>query len=161
MSAETDSFLRDYVLTNLKTLSKLDMNKKIIVRNGVIILDDYPFPVQWAKRWLMGDNRSETVQFIKTVFHNAFQMYQNHITIHKSSKDKGILTEINHIKTSLSEALTGVNNLSKTYHNDAFTKSTIEVLVELTHVHIENMRVYVECENENLSEPPYEDFENQ
>lgn len=138
-----DTYLYGYVMTNLKTISHLEMNKKIIVRNGFIILDESPVVVQSFKRWFMGDNRSESIQFVKTTFHNAFQLYQNHIAQHKVKPDETLLHGMFSIREALIEACNGVENLSKTYYGDASTKSVVLVLLDLIQTHIKTIDAYL------------------
>ena len=123
--------LEEYVSRNLKIIGKIDLNSKIIVRNGNIYIEQGIFGLfVGPKRWIMGDDRYNTVEFIKTLIHQAFLLSDSYMERFKHYKDTTCLTKLRHMKDDMSHAQKGVLHMKDTYKHDATIHSMIEVLYQ-------------------------------
>lgn len=121
--------LEEYVSRNLKIIGKIDLNSKIIIRNGNIYIEQGFFGLFIGpKRWIMGDDRYNTIDFIKTLIHQAFLLSDNFMEKLKHYSDEGYSIKLKHIKEDLEHALQGILHMKDTYKHDATIHSMIEVL---------------------------------
>ena len=123
-----NNILHDYIFTNLKVISKIDTHSKIIIRNGNIYIDDTKAWYQFAKRWMFGDDRYGTIQFLKTIIQTSFN-YSNNLSMkYKSTQDKTILSILESINLDFKNSLNGVDKLKQTYNEDLVMVSHLEII---------------------------------
>ena len=123
-----NNILHDYIFTNLKVISKIDTNSKIIIRNGNIYIDDTKAWYQFAKRWILGDDRYGTIQFLKTIIQTAFNYSSNTSMKYKSTQEKSILNILENIKGDFKNSLQGIEKLKQTYNDDLVMVSNLEII---------------------------------
>ena len=64
--------LEDYISKNLNVIGQIQLHSKINIRNGNIFIEEQWWGVAPVKRYVMGDNRYDTLEFIRTLIHGAF-----------------------------------------------------------------------------------------
>ena len=107
------------VILNLKLISKIKQNEKMVVINKILRVDQRPF--QTIFRWYTADNRLDTLHFIEFVVNSAFHCLD-------SSDDNVYKDDV--IKKELLNILAGLDNLKATYKLDTFIVSKIDILNE-------------------------------
>ena len=138
-----NNILHDYIFTNLKVISKIDTNSKIVIRNGNIYVDDTNIWIQFAKRWILGDDRYGTIQFIKTIIQTAFN-YSNNLSMkYKSNQDKQILITLQNIKEDFKNSLEGLGKLNQTYSDDLVMISNMEIIINGITDHITELETTI------------------
>lgn len=107
------------VILNLKLISKIKQNDKMIVVNKVIQVDHRLF--QPLFRWYTSDNRSETFNFITLIINKGIENLS-------SEKKEDVIYTKDFIKKELLNCLEGLENLGATYKNDILISSKIDLL---------------------------------
>ena len=132
----------DYISNNLKVIGKIELNTKVCIRNGHVYLD-----TSWIlpnlKRFVMGDDRYSTIEFIRTLIHNAFVLSDNlsmHLALNVKKDEMKYVSILKRLLTDLTQSVRGVRNLNDTYANDAAIRSKIEVLIDNLNVQTEQIR---------------------
>lgn len=110
------------VILNLKMISKIKQNDKMIVVNKVINVDYRYIP--FIQRWITSDSRNDTIYFIELVVDKAIE----YIDIH-DEESSTIFDKSNIIKCLLS-CIQGIDNLSVTYKLDNLLVSKTDMLKE-------------------------------
>jgi hypothetical protein len=115
------------LLTNLKLLSHLKQHDKLTCdnKNDVVEIDSRYY-LQGIRRWICGDTRTETINFIDKLVVSAEYLSEN-LILSKNIDDKHnlkILTE------DLISSKNGLNNLKITYFDDKLFVSRIENYLE-------------------------------
>ena len=82
--------LEEYLTRNLKVIGKIELNSKICIRNGNIYLDNSRMLGYGIKRYFMGDSRTSSIEFIRTLMNTSFVylnvLIQNKDTDHNNLK---------------------------------------------------------------------------
>lgn len=107
------------VVLNLKLISKIKQNDKMIIVNKIIRVDNRL--IQPVLRWYTSDNRIETLQFIEILINKALDNISNGV-----KEDSVYTTDL--IKKELINSLIGLENLNATYKNDIYISSKIDLL---------------------------------
>lgn len=107
------------VVLNLKLISKIKQNDKMIIVNKIIRVDNRL--IQPVLRWYTSDNRIETLQFIEILINKALDNISNDV-----KEDSVYTTDL--IKKELINSLIGLENLNATYKNDIYISSKIDLL---------------------------------
>jgi hypothetical protein len=115
------------LLTNLKLLSHLKQHDKLTcdTKNDLIEIDSRYY-LQGIRRWICGDTRAETINFIDKLVVSAEYLSEN-LILSKNVDDKHnlkILTE------DLISSKNGLNNLKITYFDDKLFVSRVENYLE-------------------------------
>ena len=115
------------LLTNLKLLSHVKQNDKLTCdsKNDLIEIDSRYY-LQGIRRWICGDTRAETINFIDKLVVSAEYLSEN-LILSKNVDDKHnlkILTE------DLISSKSGLNNLKITYFDDKLFVSRVENYLE-------------------------------
>ena len=111
----------DDVILNLKMISKIKQNDKMIVINGIINVDIRV--VQPVRRWYTSDNREDTIGFISNVINHALR-----IATEKSNSNN--VYDKDSIKNELLSTIQGLDHLSATYKIDNLMVAKIDILKE-------------------------------
>ena len=116
----------DYILTNLKILSLVQINQKISIYKGHLQIDYHA--LQFIKRWINKDSRESLIIFLNDLLKKINHLFKN------SDKDKlevisTILNEIDKIK---------LNNLKITYTDDPITVVKLDTIF----LHFKKLSVY-------------------
>lgn len=115
-----DNLKIEDIVLNLKLISKIKQNDKMIIINQILNVDSRL--LQSIRRWYTCDNRNDTVQFIENVINTAID-YMNH-------ENKNTVYDIESIKIELKNTIQGLENLSATYKIDNLIISKIDILKE-------------------------------
>lgn len=109
-----DSLSIDELVLNLKLISKIKHNDKMIVIDKVIQTDQRL--LQPIRRWWTSDNREDTVNYVELIINQTIQYL-------KIDNNDSILKE-------LPLTIRGLDNLKSTYKADQLFKSKIDILKE-------------------------------
>jgi len=107
------------VILNLKLISKIKQNDKMIVVNKIIQVDNRF--LQPIFRWYTSDNRAETFNFITLIINKGTE------NLLSDKKEDSIYSK-EFIKKELLNSLQGLENLGATYKNDILISSKIDLL---------------------------------
>jgi len=113
---------RDYI-TRLKFIGTFQPNEKIDVKNLKIENNTIITPF---KRMLLGESRDTTYQFLSSTIDRSFEIVNSYCRSDKISEKlfcKNILND-------MIKAITGLQNIQKTYKDDKLFYCNIEVLIE-------------------------------
>lgn len=154
-NAEKESPL---ILTNLKIISSLKPGDKLTSKDNILVIDT-SYVTQGAYRWINGDSRSSSVEFIKKVMDKAYNIIDN-IYMAEFEKDAEIPGKKNYyskreVNTTyfkdgnsqqlqaysieLTNAIKGLQNLKVTYKDDIATCSKIDVVVDKISIRIKKI----------------------
>jgi hypothetical protein len=128
------------LLTNLKLLSHVKQHDKLTCdnKNDVVEIDSRYY-LQGIRRWICGDTRTETINFIDKLVVSAEYLSEN-LILSKNVDDKHnlkILTE------DLISSKNGLNNLKITYFDDKLFVSRIENYLEKIKLRIDKNNKYI------------------
>lgn len=135
--------LTDYLL-DLKVLSKLEVNQKLIIRENQLNIDTTYF--QSINRAFTGDSRVSTLQYIEELNNNLSNEIEN--ILDNYSKNRNIQDSPSNILINISQnlklACKGLTNLTSTYISDNFNKSKIEIIIEQFQLKITKISEYIQ-----------------
>lgn len=130
----------DNILLNLKIISQIKENEKITLVNNTIEIDNRFF--QSVYRWFAGDNRTITLNKIKEVIENSYNIIDCIIlnesannNQHKNICNNNILSKnnsqlLNDFSLNLSNTIKGLENLKTTYKYDITINSELEIIID-------------------------------
>ncbi len=131
----------DGLLVNLKILGKIKDAEKIDISADKIKLQGNTFYTSLI-RFIKGDSRGKTIQFINEVitnsidvlmqFVNSTQMSPYNANSYQYNKN---YTSLVNLSIELKNCITGLESLKKTYDDDVHTVSQIEVIVNKIKIH--------------------------
>jgi len=133
-------------LTNLKILSKLKSNNKLIFNEGKFSIDEWNYS-QPLRRWWSQESRNNTLghleSFIGGLFTIIDSIYSRELNGGEASGDdyypevntSNVFKEENskillQFVTEIGHAIQGLNNLKRTYKSDTATVSSLEIIIE-------------------------------
>ena len=90
----------------------------------------------------MGDNRYDTLEFIRTLIHNTFVLCDRIILDANETKYHSILSRLN---KDLVNAKSGLSNIKDTYLNDARISSSVDVLLD--NIDVQNNKINLFLQN--------------
>ena len=137
MNTEKESFnLKkdiDTILLNLKIISQIKENDKLITSNSMLEIDTTYF--QFAKRWFNNDSRISTIEYIKSIVDATLEITDTTLSEENKLKSKNIFEEDNshllqRFLLEMTNACKGLDNLKITYSNDISIVSAIEISKE-------------------------------
>jgi hypothetical protein len=121
--------LNDLIL-DLKIISKIKPNNKLIIENNKIYIDDSYYFAS-ILRYFYNQNRNSSIEYIEKLNENL-EIEINDIIINKKNENNilkdnpsNILVNLSH---DLTQAVNGLKNLILTYSNDNFLISKIEMI---------------------------------
>ena len=147
----------DLIVRNLKILSSIKPNDKIIKKKHTIKIDS-PYLYQGFSRYWTGDSRKESLNhiehLIETTFNNIDLIYSNEIEYRTGglngnnnyyNKGQSYFETENTQKlqifsTELKNSIVGLSNLKQTYNSDISICSRIEVLIEKINLRIKKIQ---------------------
>lgn len=139
--------ITDQILVNLKIISKINPQDKLKVNYNNTSSIDKDNMLSSIYRWIHGDSRDKTIQFIKNVITDAVNITndimnstyinnKNKKTIYEENEFNKSLTTLNLIKHELENAKTGIHNLKTTYELDIQIVSQLEVIMSRIDNHL-------------------------
>lgn len=114
----------DYIITNLKIISIVQINEKLGVKKGHLVIDR-DSNIQPIKRWFNRDSRDMILNFIKDLLKNICNVL-NKI---KSLEQQDYLWNLGRILIEMDSIESGLNNLKTTYSDDPVTNANIDNLI--------------------------------
>uniref|UniRef100_A0A6C0IXT5 Uncharacterized protein n=1 Tax=viral metagenome TaxID=1070528 RepID=A0A6C0IXT5_9ZZZZ len=112
----------DTDILNLKTLSILEKNDKVSIKNNIITIDSNNL-FQSLKRWWYDSNRDKGIIFIENFINDIkIKIIENSCNLENSI--------INDIRTHLFNSKDGLNNLKITYNNDVNINKKLDTILK-------------------------------
>ena len=108
MSKEIDS-----ITINLKVLSNLEQNKKIITKESYLNIEKDSYIPEAIRRSWRGDSRDETIKKIELIINKAIELKDTHIQL----------------VTLLQDSKKGILNLKETYSDCHQTKARLDTIL--------------------------------
>lgn len=138
--------LIDETILNLKILSNIKKNDKLITNTNILEIDN-PNILQGLNRWYYNENRELTVKKLNQICENTFKITDY---ILSNEKDKNITNQKNVLQYNNNElfqlliiemtnSLNGLNNLKDTYVKDISISSQIDILKKKITMKIEKL----------------------
>ncbi len=110
------------VVLNLKLISKIKQNEKLIIDNKIIKVDVRI--LQNIRRWLTSDGRDESIDYVEFIISETIAYINNLVDDNNLVYSKSKLIE------ELSNTSNGLDNLKSTYKIDNIITSRIDILKE-------------------------------
>lgn len=107
----------DELIINLKVLSSLQPNCKLITRDTYLNVEQKNWVPQAIKRWHRGDSREETLKKIDSVINRSLSSY---LTKKVDSN----------LKEYLLNSIAGLSNLKETYSTCVQTCSRLDTIID-------------------------------
>lgn len=120
MDENTQELKMEEIVLNLKLVSKIKQNEKMIVINKILSVDHRI--AQALFRWYTSDSRHDTITFIEMIINKALDYTYSETIDQTYSKDI--------VKKELELSIAGLENLSATYKLDNIIVSKIDILKE-------------------------------
>lgn len=120
MDENTQELKMEEIVLNLKLVSKIKQNEKMIVINKTLSVD-HRF-AQSLFRWYTSDSRHDTITFIEMIINKGLDYTYSETIDQTYSKDI--------VKKELELSIAGIENLSATYKLDNIIVSKIDILKE-------------------------------
>tara|TARA_B110000858_G_C17769471_1_gene458832 strand:- start:385 stop:759 length:375 start_codon:yes stop_codon:yes gene_type:complete len=114
-----DSTGVEETILNLKMISKIKQNDKLIIVNKILHVDNRI--LQPVFRWYSADNRYDTINFITDIINEGIEF---------SRTLEHPIFNVDTIKEELMNATNGLDNLSATYKLDNLVIAKIDILKE-------------------------------
>ena len=107
---------KDELIINLKILSQLEKNRKLITKETYLNLEsDNTIQVpEFMKRWFRGDSRDESLKKIDNIIVKSINLVEKYNVLEQYLKD----------------SIIGLENLKDTYSKCTQTKARIDVIIE-------------------------------
>ena len=119
------------LILDLKIISKIKPNNKLLINNGKLLIDETYF-FNGIMRYYKNQNRENTIEYIQNLNKNLEDEI-NKIILNKDVEDNilrdnpsNILVNLSH---DLTQAVNGLKNLILTYNSDNFLVSKIEMII--------------------------------
>ena len=103
----------DEIIVNLKVLSELEQNKKLITKETFLNVEKSYFIPESLRRFYRGESRDETIKKIDLVINNALEKLEDNPNL----------------KEFIVNASKGINNLKQTYTDCNQTKARLDTIL--------------------------------
>tara|TARA_B100000886_G_C20414076_1_gene488461 strand:- start:49 stop:471 length:423 start_codon:yes stop_codon:yes gene_type:complete len=110
------------VVLNLKLISKIKQNEKLIIDNKIIKVDVRI--LQNIRRWLTSDGRDESIDYVEFIISETIAYINN------LPDDNNLVYSKSKLIEELSNTSNGLDNLKSTYKIDNIITSRIDILKE-------------------------------
>jgi hypothetical protein len=110
------------IVINLKILSQLDKNQKLITRGSYINIEGPSLIPEFIRRWNRQENRAETIKKINTIINSAIDLIDN--TDNKYD-----------IKQYIIDSKLGIQNLKETYSTCSQTCARLDIILDKINLH--------------------------
>ena len=129
----------DELIINLKVLSSLQPNCKLITRDTYLNVQQKNWIPQSIKRWHRGDSRDETLKKLDSVINRSLNSYLSN----KVSSN---------LKDYLLSSVTGLTNLKETYSVCVQTCSRIDTIIDKINRTLQEEQEILGLENDEYDE---------
>jgi len=110
------------IVINLKILSQLNKNQKLITRGSYINIEAPSLIPEFIRRWNRQENRAETIKKINNIINFAIDIIDN--TDNKYD-----------IKQYIIDSKLGIQNLKETYSTCSQTCARLDVILDKINLH--------------------------
>ena len=123
----------DNCLLNLKIISKLEENDKLITNQDILKIDK-PVFFQGVKRWFSKEGRETTMDKLNEIYNESFKITDGILKDEKmDKKEDNDLDDSNSqifqkFIVEFTNSLNGIDNLKKTYKDDVPMKSQLDMI---------------------------------
>ena len=123
----------DNCLLNLKIISKLEENDKLITNQDILKIDK-PVLFQGVKRWFSKEGRETTMDKLNEIYNESFKITDGILKDEKmDKKEDNDLDDSNSqifqkFIVEFTNSLNGIDNLKKTYKDDVPMKSQLDMI---------------------------------
>ncbi len=134
----------DTYLLNLKIISKLEENDKLITTDKLLKIDK-PTIFQGVHRWMSNESRSNTLEVLNQIYENSFDITDILLNKEKeATENKKELEDSNSqifqkFIIEFTNSLTGIDNLKKTYKDDILVLSQLDMISNKLNSRLEKM----------------------
>ena len=136
--------LTEVCLLNLKIISKLEENEKLITKDTILKIDK-PYILHGIKRWIANEKREITILRLNEIYKKSFDITDELLDNEKNNdNDNNILEDSNSqifqkFIIEFTNSLTGINNLKKTYATDVPIISQLDMISNKLNTRLEKM----------------------
>ena len=123
----------DYCLLNLKIISKLEENDKLITNQDILKIDK-PVLFQGVKRWYSKEGRETAMAKLNDIYNESFKITDNILADEKNDQKENSNLEDSNSQifqkfiVEFTNSLNGIDNLKKTYKDDIPMKSQLDMI---------------------------------
>ena len=134
----------DTYLLNLKIISKLEENDKLITTDKLLKIDK-PTIFQGVHRWMSNESRSNTLEVLNQIYENSFDITDILLNKEKeATENKKELEDSNSqifqkFIIEFTNSLSGIDNLKKTYKDDILVLSQLDMISNKLNSRLEKM----------------------
>jgi hypothetical protein len=134
----------DTYLLNLKIISKLEQNDKLITTEKLLKIDK-PTIFQGVHRWMSSESRTNTLEILNQIYENSFDITDILLNKEKDlDENKKELEESNSqifqkFIIEFTNSLSGIDNLKKTYKDDILILSQLDMISNKINSRLEKM----------------------
>jgi hypothetical protein len=134
----------DTNILNLKIISKIEENDKIITTDKLLKIDK-PTIFQGVNRWFGNENRDNTLEKLNQIYGDSFDITENLLKNEKDLQEniKGLEDSNSQIFQKFiiefTNSLQGIDNLKKTYKNDTVVLSQLDMISNKLNTRLEKM----------------------
>jgi len=139
----------EYLLVNLKVLSKIEENGRISTKNSTSLGLEQPSMFQWLYRTFTGDSRFSAMADISALINRTIDyteellLFLNDVRINNKQPnmyDRERFDKYRHqlerIRTELAKSINGIERLKITYKSDVTIVSRLEVTIDSATSHV-------------------------
>ena len=127
--------LIDLTILNLKIISKIKDNDKLISNNEIIEIDN-PNLLQGLKRWYNNENRTITINKLNNICDATYKISEFLISKEKNKNNKDNILKISNneifqtLIIEMTNTIVGLENLKRTYSRDVLISSNLDIIIK-------------------------------
>ncbi len=138
----------DDVFINLKIFSKIKKHDKLCFSGNSLEIDNRY--AAFFRRWFSSDDRSKSIEYINAIIKRVFtivdqtynnerskEIKQNNIQISPFKEENSNLLQ--RFSIELTNTMTGLDNLKKTYDDDSLIKSNLDLIMDKIKIRIDKI----------------------
>ena len=138
----------DDVFINLKIFSKIKKHDKLCFSGNSLEIDNRY--VSFFRRWFSSDDRSKSIEYINAIIKRVFTIVDQTYNNERSKEIKQNSNQISPFKEEnsnllqrfsieLTNTMTGLDNLKKTYDDDSLIKSNLDLIMDKIKIRIDKI----------------------
>jgi len=138
----------DDVFINLKIFSKIKKHDKLCFSGNSLEIDNRY--AAFFRRWFSSDDRSKSIEYINAIIKRVFTIVDQTYNNERSKEIKQNSNQISPFKEEnsnllqrfsieLTNTMTGLDNLKKTYDDDSLIKSNLDLIMDKIKIRIDKI----------------------
>lgn len=138
----------DQVFINLKIFSKIKKHDKLCFSGNSLEIDNRY--AAFFRRWFSSDDRSKSIDYINAIIKRVFAIVDETYSNEKTKESKTINNKSSPFKEEnsnllqrfsieLTNTMTGLDNLKKTYDDDSLIKSNLDLIMDKIKIRIDKI----------------------